>query len=560
VSSRDSGRFNPQLALWLAVGLCSFVIVLGFLAFRAVREWERTATLLADRHAQESADLLALALTRDMRGVQESILSSQDWSDSMEDDSFDLSTVVASAFARFPYPEVFFAWNGGEAATSVQFYARPDRLPHWMHQQPSGRALPVVLGTAPTVGDGLFQRVHQDINDHRRFSVFDFPIGGHQYQVVARLTYRDAYRQQPYLVFGFVVNMDWSREQYFPLVAKQVSRILRPDSSLVFSLFPEGETERHAPAGGIPEGRRVIPMAFFDPLLIAVDPPKDLRLEQWTLQARLANDMTVVSARVGARRTLLVVALGGLGFALGLVLTVTLTRSHARLAQLRADFVSTVTHELKTPIATIRAAGDTLASGRLTDGETSRRYAKLMVDESKHLTRLLDNLLAYARIADTTEVYSFSPIEVDALVNHALHNARSRLESSGFAVVVDIPPDIPMVHADWTAIGLALENLVDNSIRYSKDEKSLAITARSEGEFVRIQVSDRGIGIPADEIRHATRRFFRGRSTPSGGSGLGLAIVERIVTDHKGSLKISSVVGEGTTAEITLPISSARHP
>lgn len=559
-----SSRVSPRLASWLAVGVCASVVVLGVFAYRGVREWERTATLLAERHAQESADMLALALTRDMRGAQESVLSSQDWSDSMPDGSYDLSSLVASTFARFPYPEVFFAWPGDGSETSPQFFARPDRLPSWVDMRSSGRALPVVLGTAPHVVRPLLKRVAADVTQRRRYSVFSLRIGDEPYQVVARLQYGDPFREKLRLVFGFMVNLNWAREHYFPEVAKQVARIARTDSSLVFSMYSQHEGSPQAATqtspSDFPIGRRVVPNAFFDPLLIAVDPPPDLLLEQWTLQALLSDDATLLSARVGARRTLIVVALGGLGLALGLVLTVSSTRSHAKLAELRSDFVSTVTHELKTPIATIRAAGDTMASGRLTDLDTSRRYAQLMVDESKHLTRLLDNLLAYARIADTTEAYSFVSVEVDAIADHALRGSKSRLESAGFDVHVDIPADLPHVHADWTAICLALDNLVDNAIRYSKNIRSLRITARRDGDVVKIQVADQGVGIPPTELKHVTRRFFRGRATASGGSGLGLAIVERIVTDHGGSLSISSSVGTGTTAEITLPVSKRERP
>lgn len=555
--ARLSSRVSPRLASWLAVGVFAFVVTLGVFAYRGVREWERTATLLAERHAQESADMLALALTRDMRGAQESVLSSQDWSNAMPDGSYDLSGVVASTFARFPYPEVFFAWSGVGSEASAQFFARPDRLPSWVDMHSSGRALPVVLGTAPLVAHPLFERIAADVAQRRRYSVFSTKIGDDPYQVVARLQYGDPFREELRLVFGFMVNLNWAREHYFPEVAKQVARIARADSSLVFSMYPqhEGSPQEQTPSSDVPSAQRVVPNTFFDPLLIAVDPPPDLVLEHWTLQALLSDDATLLSARVGARRTLIVVALGGLGFALGLVLTVASTRSHAKLAELRADFVSTVTHELKTPIATIRIAGDTLASGRFTDGETSRRYAQLMVDESKHLTRLLDNLLAYARIADTTEAYSFGSVEVEAIVEQSLRGSKSRLESGAFDVRVDIPADLPHVRADWTAICLALDNLVDNAIRYSKQARSLSVGARRDGDVVKIQVVDQGVGIPANELGHVTRRFFRGRATPSGGSGLGLAIVERIVTDHGGSLSISSNVGVGTTVEMALPIS-----
>jgi signal transduction histidine kinase len=552
--ARIGSLITTRLAWALAVGVCGSVALLALFAFRAVREWERTATLLAERHAQEGADLLALALTRDMRGAQESVLSSPDWSRPMPDGSFDLSGLVASTFARFPYPELFVAWTGAGSESSVEFFLRADRVPPWIGELSTAERFPVFVKKAPHVAQPLVARVMRDIKERRRFSIFDLQIGKTVYQVVARLQYRDPFREEPLVVFGFIVNLDWVREYYFPVVARQVARIASANSDLVFSMHPEGEANRTA-ADGIPRGRRVVPMTFFDPLLIAADPPRDLTVENWTLQALPADDAALRSARIGAGRTLTVVALGGTVFAIGLALILYTTRSHAKLAQLRADFVATVTHELKTPIATIRAAGDTLVSGRLSDGGAARRYAQLMVDESKHLTRLLDNLLAYAQIADTTEAYSFRPIAVESIIEQALHSARSRLESAGFDVEVDIPDELPSVHADWTAICLALDNLVDNAIRYSRETHRLAIAAKRENDAVRIQVADRGIGIPPAEIKHVTRRFFRGRGAGSGGSGLGLAIVERIVKDHGGSLSIESSVGVGSTVSITLPIS-----
>lgn len=556
--SNLSSRVSSRLALWLAVGVCASVIALGAFTYQGVLEWERTARLLAERHAQESADMLAVALTRDMRGAQESVLS-QDWSDSMHDGSYDLSGLVASTFARFPYPELFFVRSGTGPKASVQFLGRAERLPPWFTRLAGNRPAPVALGTSPMVERLLLNRIARDITERHRYSIFDIQIENQPYQVVARLQYRDPYREESGLTFGFMVNLNWTREHYVPQVASQVARIAGADSNLVFAVSPSSQQE---PVDDMPRetlsGRRVVPMAFFDPFLIAADPPSDLVVEQWTLRAHLSHDETLLAARKGARRTMTVAVFGGLGLALGLLLTVSSTRSLARLAQLRSDFVATVTHELKSPIATIRAAADTLASGRLTDPDASRRYARLMVDESKHMTRLLDNLLAYARIADTTEAYTFASVRVDAIVDQSLRAAKSRLDSAGFEVDVDIPADLPPIRADWTSICLAVDNLVDNAIRYAKDQRSITIVARRNENTVKVQIIDRGIGIPADELHQVTVRFFRGRASASGGSGLGLAIVERIVTDHGGSLSISSSVGVGTTVEMTLPIANER--
>ena len=239
----------------------------------------------------------------------------------------------------------------------------------------------------------------------------------------------------------------------------------------------------------------------------------------------------------------------------GLILAVRAARASARLAEMRSDFVSTVTHDLKTPIATIRAIGDTIARGRVSDPRSMREYAELVVQESKRLTRLIENLLAYARVTDVTEVYAFEPLDLHAVVDDVVEGFRTQLAAAHFDVQIDMPADLPAVRADRTAIGMALDNLLDNAIRYSGQARHLSVRARREGNRrVALEVADRGEGIPADEIEQVTRRFFRGRRSEIGGSGLGLAIVSRIVADHGGEMSIESRAGAGTNVRLSLPI------
>jgi two-component system phosphate regulon sensor histidine kinase PhoR len=247
-------------------------------------------------------------------------------------------------------------------------------------------------------------------------------------------------------------------------------------------------------------------------------------------------------------------ATAGIVLATGLVLIGRAATADAEVVELRAQFVSTVTHELKTPIAAIRALGETLVSGRITSRDSSLEYARLIVQEAKSLTRLVDNLLAYARVTDVAQVYSFEPLGVRELVEGPLREFSTQLAVTDFSVNVDIEPELLAIRADRVAIRLVLANLIDNAIRYSRDTRWLRIRGRPAGDAVVIEVSDKGTGIPESDIPHVTRRFFRGRGAVSGGSGLGLSISDRIVADHGGSLTISSTVGVGTTVTLCFPM------
>jgi len=465
---------------------------------------------------------------------------------------------VASAFARYPYPESFFAARGVPASATVIFFTRSNRPPAWAPEEATPNRFPVTAGTAPAVADPIVARIGADAAYGRRFSIFQLPIGGVPHQVIVRLLYHDQFRDQLEGVFGFTVDMTWVRKHYFPELTGQVARIGGTGSGLALAVVDadgKGVAQTTASTQEGPTSRRTFPMMFFDPLLVVLDPPGDLRWDQWAVRVSAAADPTLEAAIRGADRTLIVAAFAAASLAIGFVLTARAVRASASLAEMRSEFVATVTHELKTPIATIRAVGDSLASGRVSETGDQREYARLVVQEAKRLTRLVDNLLAMSRITDVADVYSFEALGLDALADTVIEEFRQQLSAVRFDAEVDIPADLPPVRADRTAMTLLLENLIDNAIRYSPATRSLRISARQEGRAVVVlEVADRGRGIPADEIGHVTRKFVRGRHAGSGGSGLGLAIVKRIVSDHGGRLAIHSVINAGTTISVSLPI------
>lgn len=544
------------LAGWLAAGVCVSVSMLTWFGYRAIREWQSSSVQLVERRANETANLLVTALSHDMYAVQRSVLAAADRQAFVLEPPHDLSNTVASAFARYPYPESFFACRGSVNAP-VTFFLRSDRLPPWGGAGGIPNRFPVSVRNDSTVGRAMMEHVRADAALGRRSSIFAFTAGGTEYQVVARLLYHDEERQQLDGVFGFMVNMQWVRNYYFPELTNQIAQI-GGATGLALAVVDESgarvaNTRAEFSTG--PVVRRSFPIMFSDPLLMAVDQPADYAWKRWTVEVGGAADPALAAAIRGADRTLLLAACAAATLAFGLVFTARAVGASARLTELRSEFVATVTHELKTPIATIRAVGDTLVSGRISTPTAQREYAQLVVQEAKRLTRLVDNLLALSRITDVTEVYMFEPLGVDGLVDTTLQEFGQQLAEAGFETQVEIPADLPPVRGDRTAMGLLLDNLVDNAIRYSPTTRFLRIGAHRDNGRVVLEVSDKGRGIPDDEIDMVTRRFFRGRHLMSNGSGLGLAIVKRIVTDHDGELGIRSKVNVGTTVSVALPIS-----
>jgi signal transduction histidine kinase len=543
--------FGRRGSQWLIAAICGSAAVLVWIGYRAIAEWEQAAGQVASRRADAAASLLVAALTRDMRGVQQLMQTSDD-RDATSADS-DLLRPIGNALARYSYPEVVFAWRDPPNPNAVSFYSRPERQPKWLKAASSERMFPVVTARDPDMAKRLLARIDKDCAEGRRFSVFDLEADK-RYQVVALVSYNDALREQPASVIGYMVNLEWARQHYFADLVAQVVRIEGSDQAIDFSILDDARRPVVGPGEStqVAASTRSFPMAFFDPLVVAVDPPSDLQIKSWTAVASPVHDPTLAAAESGARRTLAVGAVMALALIIGLWLSLEAGRASETLADMRADFVSAVTHELKTPIANMRAIHETLASGRVT-AETSREYAEMGIREATRLTRLVDNLLAYARITDVAHAYAFEPVALEAIVDRSIKEFAPNLAEAHFDVHVDIPDGLPPVKADPTALNLMLNNLLDNAIRYSRERRHLAITARAATDVVTLDVTDQGVGISAENLPWVTRKFWRGPDSHKGGSGLGLAIVDRIVTDHGGKLEIRSQVGVGTSVLVSLP-------
>jgi signal transduction histidine kinase len=542
------------ISTWLGVLIGCGIAALAWFGYRASQEWQHSSALLVERRTVEVANTLATALTRDMRAVQTTILDGREW-EVFAESPYDVIDLVAGAFARYPYPEMFFGWEPNEA--SGTFFARSERLPPWASAPKSGRQYPVEMLRNDAIGARLRSRISVDLALHRTHSIFELAIDGHRYQVIARPMYSVDGTNRG---FAVLVNLDWAEANYFSAITAQVARIAGAGEGMVSTILDEsGRPLPGLPRSGSepPAQQRAFSVTFFDPVLTALNRPPDLPLRTWTIHVSSAGDPTLALAARGARRTLVVIAAAALALALGLFVTTRAARAFANVSEMRSDFVSTVTHELKTPVQVIRSIGETLARGRVENGERLQEYAQLLVQEGHRLSRLIDNLLAYSRVTDVAEVYTFEPQRPYEIVTEAIRGFTRLMKDRDFELTVDVPDSLPMVTADRTSIVLALDNLIDNAMRYSGDARTMQIVGRAVNGRVEIAVRDWGVGIDANELERVKGRFARGRSTDVHGSGLGLAIVSRIINDHGGSLKLESVKNSGTTATVALPLASA---
>ena len=229
----------------------------------------------------------------------------------------------------------------------------------------------MIVDEHASIGAALLRRIQDEAAEGRRFVVFEMPLEGASYQVVARLLYRDLFRQNLETIFGFAVNLDWAR-QHHSGAARRGASAARAGEGVAISIADDrGQPvagARAAVAPGAPTSSRTFPSMFFNPVIAAADPPVKLQRRSWTVRAATRGDSSLLVASSDANRMLVLGLVAAATLAIGIGLSRRATRAKLRLAELRADFVASVTHEFKTPIATIRAAGDTLVADRLDGG------------------------------------------------------------------------------------------------------------------------------------------------------------------------------------------------
>ena len=232
-------------------------------------------------------------------------------------------------------------------------------------------------------------------------------------------------------------------------------------------------------------------------------------------------------------------------------------RRELRLAELRSQFVSTVSHELKTPLTAIRMFAETLQLGRSPDPETQTEYLETIVNESERLTRLLNNVLDFSKIERGRKQYRRAPTDLAEIVGASARAMRYPLEQQRFTLTVAVQDGLPPADVDGDAIEQAILNLLSNAMKYSGDSRviDLRLTG-ADGEAV-IEVADRGVGIGPDEQRRIFDQFYRVPTQDDEGipgTGLGLTLVRHIAEGHGGRVTVASVPGQGSTFAIHLPL------
>ncbi|MFN8720954.1 MAG: ATP-binding protein [Rhodospirillales bacterium] len=249
-----------------------------------------------------------------------------------------------------------------------------------------------------------------------------------------------------------------------------------------------------------------------------------------------------------------------------------------RSDQMRADFVANASHELRTPLAALLGFIETLRGAARDDADARERFLAIMQDQAGRMSRLVNDLLSLSRIEQDERTPPASAANVGEIVRTVAATLELRAAARRVRIRIEAPERVPDVQGDADQLAQVFQNLVDNAVKYTREETEvtvrialaetasrvvpLAPRAGRETQMVSVAVIDRGEGIPRTHLPRLTERFYRvdtARSRQMGGTGLGLAIVKHIVNRHRGRLSIDSEVGRGSVFTVMLPVARSEE-
>jgi signal transduction histidine kinase len=246
-----------------------------------------------------------------------------------------------------------------------------------------------------------------------------------------------------------------------------------------------------------------------------------------------------------------------IGLALGLFFTLQIINKELLFSKMKSDFISTVSHEFKSPLTSIRQMSEMLLNERIKTERRKKEYYAVMLEQSERLSHLIDNILDFSKIEEGEKAFQFEKTNLKELIDRVKLVFQKSIANEGFSVFSYIPETLPDLVIDNEAIQQVLYNLLDNAYKYSGNSKNIEIMVEYNGASVKINVKDFGIGIQREDQHKVFDHFFRGGNVLTRsvkGSGIGLTIVKKIIEAHRGTVSLDSTPGKGSTFQVTLPV------
>ena len=475
--------------------------------------------------------------------------------------------ILSAQAKKYPYIDKFFVYKSTnrkglpEDGSEVLFYD-PD-LPIPMTESDSAiqdSLLEHCFLRIPQLGRAVVCQGRLPVEKKCRWAIAHTELEGVPYQLVLHPLYEDA-ESASFGTIGFIVNLDEVRQEYFARLFKpQIGNGFGGEGGAKAVLTirnEEGELFSSQPhANRPPDAKATLPVVFAAQHFFQRPAEIPVGYPVWEVEIRYPGESASSLARKNALSNLAMTFLAVSMVVVGWVMISVAMSRQAKVSDMKSEFLSRISHELKTPVSVIHAYAETLAAGRAPDPHVAREYHLTILSESERLADLIDRILHFSRMKSEEYPFRFQEVEPRIIVERVIELFHSRLEEAGFELAVDMQLDLPLVHADPQAISEAIANLLDNAVKYSKEQRWVGLKVWSEDGRILIEVADRGIGIGERDRELVFGRFYRASGKEieeTRGVGLGLPIVRHIIEAHGGEIRLDSQLGVGSRFTLSLP-------
>jgi signal transduction histidine kinase len=548
-----------RLAFSLAVAIAIPVGVLFVFQYRALASLESTSAVVLRQLSTDTVDTAARAIETALKEPHIKVLLALPQARVEPLDPAFVAPVLTDGLEASPFIDAFYIWTRPSAADvlSGRWLTFDAQSANMVAAVPADR-----FRDNPASRRALLGKLQQLASLKRAIVAFSDTIDGRPHYVQAQLRWSSPARDELTSLVAFAVDAERLRTEFIPtLLATRLQSLQQPSGFPPLRLALEDGDRRLVVAGHGPDDTfvdaRTFPLVFFDKELLEFAAPYEARRENWQLRTTYgANDIpAVVNASTRPQKALMGVV--GVLMSIGVFLVVRAAAREVRVAELKSNFVASVSHDLKTPLALIQLFAETLELGRVKNPDRAQEYYRIINLEARKLTRLIENILDFSRMEAGLRPYTKQPEDIGVIVDRVVDMMAPQFTQGKFSVTVHRDEPLPAVMADVLAVERAVENLLTNALKYSGESKQIDIAVVTAGQQVQVRISDHGIGIPRQEQRRIFRKFYRVQQELGGGpqgTGLGLAIVEHTMRGHGGSVSVDSTPGVGSQFTLHFPI------
>jgi len=241
----------------------------------------------------------------------------------------------------------------------------------------------------------------------------------------------------------------------------------------------------------------------------------------------------------------------------GTVLVVRTIAHEMEVLRIKSDFVSSVSHEFKTPITSIKALIERLQQGKVKSSHKKKEYYSVISQDADKLSSLVRNILDFSKVEEGRSEYILKETDVAQLVKDEIENFERDKIYAGIKIDLQISPNIPRIYVDRESFSLALNNLLENAVKFSLGKKEIFVKVRKDAANIIIEIEDKGMGISSSEMDKIFDKFYQGKSATQQsikGTGLGLTLVKHVMDAHEGKVLVKSKIGQGSTFSLVFPI------